>query len=184
MYVRRYVCVHECICKCLGPNLVACCPRCLTPAGPDPSEPSSSSDDSSSDSSIYSENTRLERARARVRRHAWQQEHGPGNRRLWFRRRLVLLLCEIVLEQQLHGEDRSAWQVSGQLQALCRRCQGIPAEGLVEMARARLSILRVNSLSQDTPFILRMVDRPIPPNDLCPSAFCAHVCHLCCQWIL
>ncbi|OLP81721.1 LINE-1 retrotransposable element ORF2 protein [Symbiodinium microadriaticum] len=115
----------------------------------------------SRDSSVGSEGAVARRARA----DQLNAERHRENAKQWFKRRLVAILCEMALVDQLQEDGRSYRQVSGRISWFTRQCQGQSLDGLLQLARPQLVPARAEGLLRDAQLLQRLCDETIPPND-------------------
>ena len=87
------------------------------------------------------------------------------NARLWYQRRLVVILCEMALVEQLQLDGRSSRQVSGRLSWFTRQCQGQSVEDVLSLARPQLVLARAEELVRDARLLQRLFEEPVPEND-------------------
>ena len=128
---------------------------------------SSSSDSSASSLSSLHFHSSESEGGAERRRRADQQaaDRHRENIRLWYQRRLVVILCEMALAEQLQLDGKSSRQASGRLSWFTRQSQGQTAADVVSLVRPQLVPARAEQLVQDTQLVLQLFTEPVPEND-------------------
>ncbi|CAE7223913.1 GIP [Symbiodinium sp. KB8] len=101
----------------------------------------------------------------RARADQLNAERHRENAKQWFKRRLVAILCEMALVDQLQEDGRSYRQVSGRISWFIRQCQGQSLDGILQLARPQLVPARAAGLLQDVQLLQGLCDEAIPPND-------------------
>ncbi|CAE7778450.1 unnamed protein product [Symbiodinium sp. CCMP2592] len=176
MYVCMYVCMYVRMYKCLGP--IRRPPLFLTSAlhgqlamprslASSPSDHSSSSSSDSSSTARSDDSSSTKRARARAKAAALRAKEARRMARLlaWFTKKLVVMLCEQLLEAEYKSEGRTTRQVAGMLSSLRRRSQNMSPLEVVAVTRPSLSGDTAQGLQADSSRLLAMLETPIPDND-------------------
>ncbi|OLP82599.1 hypothetical protein AK812_SmicGene36740 [Symbiodinium microadriaticum] len=88
-----------------------------------------------------------------------------GNFKIWYRRRLTIIIFELALEKAFQQECSSSRQVAGKLSSFRRRCQGHDTEGIMYLALPQLNSEVGASARRDYELLQSLYEAPMPPND-------------------
>ncbi|CAE7830927.1 unnamed protein product [Symbiodinium sp. KB8] len=94
-----------------------------------------------------------------------EAERHRANTKVWYERRLAVVVCEMALEEQLCQDGRSSRQISGRRSWFNRQTQGQTVDGVLLLTQPQLVQQRYNGVQSDVRLLQRLFAQPTPPND-------------------